>query len=70
MGGLRMGGDAADGPFLQAMKVFSSFDLMALVLLGESRLAYKDRSRLMNLALSAFWRRSKLRWPPDRGRSL
>jgi hypothetical protein len=51
MGGLRMGGRGADGPFLQAVKVFSSFDLMALVLLGESRLAYKDRSRLMNLAL-------------------
>lgn len=54
-GAFRMGeaGNRGEGPWLQALKVFAGFDLLAVILLGEMRQMPGRRSPLFDLTLPA-----------------
>ena len=54
MGAFRMNeGGGGDSPYLQLLKVFAGYDLIAIVLLGEIRLSVMRRLRTVNTVLLA-----------------
>lgn len=51
MGAFRMLDGGGSGPFLQLLKVFAGFDVLAVIFLGEMRLAQKRRQGILNTLL-------------------